>query len=166
MKGLLADVLEGAAAALAAFLLYSLAGRAGGTTVLVFNAFSVGVILFAMEKGEVAGALLGTVCGLLQDSFSFGVFGVAGLSKTLLGIAAGYASRKLHVRPLFRSFVFIFACAAGELAVWAFLYAFVFSRGLAAAAPALLFQPLTTAALGSGLLALARRLGAPKPQAR
>lgn len=166
MRGLLADVLEGAAAVLAAFLVFSLAGRAGTSAALVLNAFGIAVILFAMAKGEVAGALLGSACGLLQDAFTFGVFGVAGLSKTLLGIAAGYAARKLHVRPLLRSFVFVFACAAGELAVWSFLYAVVFSRGLAAAAPALLFQPLVTAALGSGLLALARRLKAREAEPR
>jgi rod shape-determining protein MreD len=162
MRDFLRGVLEALATALGAFVLYSLAGRAGASAVLVFNAFSLAVILFAMEKGEVFGGILGTACGLLQDSFTFGVFGVAGFSKTLLGIVAGYASRKLHVRPPLRSFVFIFACAAGELAVWAFLYTLVFSRGLAAAGPVLLFQPVTTAALGGLVLALVRRLKARK----
>ncbi len=162
MRGGLRDILEAAAATLAAFLLYSLAGRAHPSLVLVFNAFSLVVILFAVWKGEVFGAVLGTACGLLQDSFSLGVFGVAGLSKTLLGYAAGYVSRKIQIGPSFRSFVFVFICSAGELAVWTFLYTLVFSRKMASGNPLILFQPLATAAVGSAVLALVRRLKAPK----
>lgn len=162
MRDLLRDGLTAAAAILAAFLLYSLAGRAHPSLVLVFNAFSLVVILFAVWKGEIFGAVLGTACGLLQDSFSLGVFGVAGLSKTLLGFAAGYVSRKLHVGPSFRNFVFVFVCSAGELAIWAFLYALVFSRKMASGNAVILFQPLVTAALSSAILALVRRLRAVK----
>ena len=162
MRDLLRDILAAAAAALGAFLLYSLAGRAYPPLVLVFNAFSLVVILFAVWKGEVFGTVLGTVCGLLQDSFSLGVFGVAGLSKTLLGFAAGYVSRKLHIGPSFRNFIFVFICSAGELAVWTFLYALVFSRKMASGNALVLFQPLVTAALGSAILALVRKLKAAK----
>jgi rod shape-determining protein MreD len=162
MRDILNDILTAAAAALAAFILYSLAGRAYPPLVLVFNAFSLAVILFAVWKGEVFGAVLGTACGLLQDSFSLGVFGVAGLSKTLLGFAAGYVSRKLHIGPSFRNFVFVFICSAGELAVWSLLYALVFSRKMASGNALVLFQPLVTAALGSAILTLVRRLKAAK----
>lgn len=162
MRGILKDILEAAAATLAAFLLYSLSGRAYPPLVLVFNAFSLVVILFAVWKGEVFGAVLGTACGLLQDSFSLGVFGVAGLSKTLLGVAAGYVSRKMQIGPALRSFVLVFVCSAGELAVWTFLYTLVFSRKMASGNALVLFQPLATAAIGSVLLGLARRLKAPK----
>ncbi len=163
MRGGLKDILEAAAATLAAFLLYSLAGRAYPSLVLIVNAFSLVVILFAVWKGEIFGAVLGTACGLLQDSFSLGVFGVAGLSKTLLGYLAGYVSRKMQIGSPFRSFVFIFACSAAELAVWTFLYALVFSRKMASGNALVLFQPLATAVLGSALLALVRRLKAQKP---
>ena len=163
MRNILKDILEAAGAVLAAFLLYSLAGRAYPPLVLVFNAFSLVVIVFAVWKGEVFGAVLGTACGLLQDSFSLGVFGVAGLSKTLLGYAAGYASRKMQIGPSFRTFIFIFVCSTGELAVWTLLYALVFSRKIASANALALFQPLATAALGSALLGLARKLEVPKP---
>jgi rod shape-determining protein MreD len=162
MRGILKDILAASAITLAAFLLYSLSGRAYPPLVLVFNAFSIVVILFGVWKGEVFGAVLGTVCGLLQDSFSLGVFGVAGLSKTLLGYLAGFVSRKMQIGPSFRTFVFVFACSASELAVWAFLYAFVFSRKMASGNALILFQPLATAVLGSALFALARRLKAPK----
>jgi rod shape-determining protein MreD len=160
MRGILRDIPEAAAAAAAAFLLYSLAARGDPSAVLVFNAFSLVVVVFAVWKGEVFGAVLGTVCGLLQDSSSLGVFGIAGLSKTLLGFAAGYVSRKLQIGPSFRSFVFIFICAAGELAVWASLTALVLSRTIVSGNALILFQPLVTAALGTAVLAAARKLKA------
>ena len=102
------DILKTAAATLAAFVLYSLLGRIDPSLLLVLNTFSLVVIFFSILKGELFGAVLGALCGLLQDSFSLGVFGVAGLSKTLLGFAAGYVSRKMNVVPFFRNFIFIF----------------------------------------------------------
>jgi rod shape-determining protein MreD len=115
-----------------------------------------------MLKGELFGVVLGALCGLLQDSFSMGVFGVAGLSKTLLGFLAGYVSRKMNVIPFFRNFIFIFILATGELAVWAFLYALIFSKRMITGNALFFFQPLATAVLGSSIFALARRLKAPQ----
>ncbi|MCJ7643865.1 MAG: rod shape-determining protein MreD [Candidatus Aminicenantes bacterium] len=156
------DILNTAAATLAAFILYSLLGRIDPPLLLVLNAFSLVVIFFSMLKGELFGVVLGALCGLLQDSFSMGVFGVAGLSKTLLGFMAGYVSRKMNVIPFFRNFIFIFVLAAGELAVWAFLYALVFSERMITGNALFFFQPLATAVLGSSIFALARRLKAPQ----
>ncbi len=154
------DVLRAAAATLVAFVLYSLLGKADPGLVVVVNTFTLTVIVFAMLKGEVYGAVLGTACGLLQDSFSLGVFGVAGLSKTLMGFAAGYVSGKMNVTALARGFVFIFLMASGELAIWAFLYGLVFSERIATGNALIFFQPLVTAVLGSGLLVLVRRIKA------
>jgi len=112
------EILKTAAATLAAFVLYSLLGRVDPSLLLILNTFSLVVIFFSMLKGELFGVVLGALCGLLQDSFSMGVFGVAGLSKTLLGFTAGYVSRKMNVVPFFRNFIFIFILATGELAVW------------------------------------------------
>jgi len=154
------DILETAAATLAAFVLYSLLGRIDSSLLLVLNTFSLVVIFFGMLKGELFGVLLGALCGLLQDSFSLGVFGVAGLSKTLLGFAAGYVSRKMNVVPFLRNFIFILILATGELAVWAFLYALVFSKRMITGNALVFFQPLATAVLGSLIFALARRLKA------
>jgi rod shape-determining protein MreD len=156
------DVLQAAAATLAAFVLYSLLGKAGPALILIVNTFTLVVVFFAMLKGEVFGALLGTACGLLQDSFSLGVFGVAGLSKTLMGFAAGYASTKMNVASPSRSFIFIFVMATGEMALWAFLYGLVFSERIATGNALIFFQPLATAALGTGLFALVRRIRAAK----
>jgi len=156
------EILKIAAATLAAFVLYSLLGRIEPSLLLVLNTFSLVVIFFSMLKGELFGVLLGALCGLLQDSFSLGVFGVAGLSKTLLGFAAGYVSRKMNVFPFFRNFIFIFILATGELAVWTFFYALIFSKRVITGNALIFFQPLTTAVLGSLIFALARRLKTPQ----
>ncbi len=156
------EILKIAAATLTAFVLYSLLGRINPSLLVILNTFSLVVIFFAMLKGELFGVLLGAFCGLLQDSFSLGVFGVAGLSKTLLGFAAGYISRKMNVFPFFRNFIFIFILGTGELAVWAFLYALILSKRIITGNALIFFQPLTTAVLGSLIFALARRLKTPK----
>ena len=69
---------------LAAFLLYSLLAKISVSLLFIFNFFSLVVIYFALEKGEIYGACLGAFCGLLQDSFSMSVFGVAGNGLLLL----------------------------------------------------------------------------------
>lgn len=156
------EILKMAAATLAAFVLYSFLGRINPSLLMILNTFSLVVIFFAMLKGELFGVLLGALCGLLQDSFSLGVFGVAGLSKTLLGFAAGYISRKVNVFPFFRNFIFIFILATGELAVWTFLYTLIFSMRILTGNALIFFQPLTTAVLGSLIFALVRRLKTPQ----
>ena len=67
-----------------AFLLYTTLSKISPSLVLLFNVFSLVVIYFGVEKNEVFGACLGAFCGLIQDSFSLGVFGVQVLRKQLL----------------------------------------------------------------------------------
>jgi rod shape-determining protein MreD len=55
----------------------------------VFDMVLVGVVYAALRWGAVAGILAGTVGGLLQEVLAGGIVGVGGLSKTLVGYAAG-----------------------------------------------------------------------------
>ena len=136
-------------AVLAAFLLYSLFAKISVSLLFLFNLFSLVVIYFALEKGEIYGAVLGACCGLLQDSFSLSVFGVAGIAKTIMGFSAGYFSGKINVIPVRRNFVFVFFLLCLELVVWAGLYSFIFSEKVSTGRGLLFFQPLATAVLGS-----------------
>jgi cell shape-determining protein MreD len=88
---------------------------------------------------------MGTVCGLLQDSFSLGVFGVGGLTKTLLGFGAGYISRKINVTPVTRTFIFVLVMAAVELFLWKSLVHFLFGERFSAAGGLIFLQPVFTA---------------------
>ncbi len=140
-----------------AFLLYTTLSKISPSLVLLFNVFSLVVIYFAVEKNEVFGACLGAFCGLIQDSFSLGVFGVAGLAKTIAGFTAGYIAKKIDVHPPLRNFVFIFLLISFEFILWALLYSFVFSGSINTGRGLIFFKPLSTALVGSVLFFFLRK---------
>lgn len=140
-----------------AFLLHTTLSKISPSLVLLFNVFSLVVIYFAVEKNEVFGACLGAFCGLIQDSFSLGVFGVAGLAKTIAGFTAGYIAKKIDVYPPLRSFIFIFLLISFEFILWALLYSFVFSGSINTGRGLIFFQPLSTALVGSVLFFFLRK---------
>jgi rod shape-determining protein MreD len=151
------DALRAFLATAAAVLIYSLAGGAGPSVLVVLNAFSVVVLYFSVRRGEVYGAFLGTFCGLVQDSFSLGVFGVAGLTKTLLGFWAGFVSRRIDVVPFFRNGLFMLVMSVLEMILWVLVTAVVRRESLNFHGGLILLQPLVTAVLGSSLFAVERR---------
>jgi rod shape-determining protein MreD len=128
-----------------AVLLHTVFGKISPSLLVVFNTFSWVVLYFGLTRGEVFGAVMGTACGLLQDSLSLGVFGVGGLTKTLLGFGAGYISRKINVLPPSRTFVFVLIMAAAELALWKFLVLFLFGEKWSSGGGLVFLQPLSTA---------------------
>ncbi len=140
-----------------AFLFYTILNKISPSLVLLFNVFSLVVIYFAVEKNEIFGACVGAFCGLIQDSFSLGVFGVAGLAKTIAGFTAGYIAKKIDVHPPLRSFVFIFLLISFEFILWALLYSFVFSGSINTGRGLIFFQPLSTAMVGSVLFFFLRK---------
>jgi len=151
------DALRAFLATMAAVLIYSLAGAAGPFLLIVLNAFSVVVLYFSVRRGEVFGAFLGTLCGLVQDSFSLGVFGVAGLTKTLLGFWAGYISRRIDVAPFLRNALFMFVMSVVEVLLWVLVTAVVRVESLNFHGGLVILQPLVTAVLVSSVFVLERR---------
>lgn len=142
---------------LVAFVFYTLLAKISVFLLLLINLFSLIVIYFALEKGEVVGACLGAFCGLLQDSFSLSVFGVAGIAKTIMGFSAGYFSGKINVTPIRRNFAFVFLLICMELLIWAVLYSFIFSERVNTGGGLIFFQPLITAVLGSLIYRVIRK---------
>ncbi|MFQ6037266.1 MAG: rod shape-determining protein MreD [Candidatus Aminicenantales bacterium] len=145
------------ASVVGAFVLVTLLGQVSHSLVRVVNIFSLVVVYFAVEKGEVTGACLGAACGLLQDSFSLGVFGVAGIAKTVMGFLAGYSSARVNILPLGRNFVFILILVTLELIIWMGLTSVVFSEPVNFDNGLLFFQPLVTTILGAGCFAFLRK---------
>jgi rod shape-determining protein MreD len=161
MRGaVLRDIFRAGLATLAAFVFYSLLGRVGPSVLFLFNAFAIVVVTFSIGRGEIFGAALGAVCGLVQDSFSLGVFGVAGLTKTLLGFWTGYISRRMDVAPFFRQTVFLFVMSALELVAWLLLSTAILGGRANIRSGLLFLQPVVTAAVGSGILTFVRRIQA------
>jgi rod shape-determining protein MreD len=130
-----------------AFFLYTIIGKVSFSLSQLLNFFTLAVIYFAIAKGEIYGALIGTVCGLIQDSFSLGVFGVSGLAKTLIGFLAGFIAQKINILPLIRNFMFIFVMISGEIS----------AEYVREITPLILFQPLATAFLGGVVFFLLRK---------
>jgi rod shape-determining protein MreD len=140
----------------AAFLLSSLVGRISPMLVLSFNLLSVVVLYAAVRKGEIYGAVTGMLCGLLQDSFSLGVFGVAGIAKTLAGFTAGSVAKKIDTASFSRRYTFFSLVLILELAVWLFLYSAIFSQRVNTAGGLIFLQPFLTALAAVGMFPLMR----------
>lgn len=157
------DFIKVSIAIIIAFLVYTVLNKISPSLVLLFNVFSLVVIYFAVEKNEIFGACLGAFCGLIQDSFSLGVFGVAGLAKTIAGYTAGYVAKKIDVYPPVRSFLFILIFIGFEFILWALLYSFIFSESINTGRGLIFFQPLGTALVGSILFFLLRRFKRSRP---
>ncbi len=151
------DHAEGAIATVAAVLCFTVLGRIHPAAVTLVNGFSIAVVVVAFRRGETLGALVGTVCGLIQDSFTAGVFGLAGLTKTLLGFGTGYIARKIHLGSFARLFVFLFLASLLEWLAWVGFYILIFGERVYARNGLLFFQPLATASAASVILALRRR---------
>jgi len=139
------SVFEAVLGIILAVVLHALLGKISASLLFLFNVFSWVVLYFSLMKHEVFGAVIGTVCGLLQDSFSLGLFGVGGLTKTLLGFTTGYISRKINVAPVVRNLVFLLIVSTIELALWKFLVFFLFRERFALGGGLVFFQPLATA---------------------
>ncbi len=142
--------------------LFILLGRIDPAVVLLVNPFAAAVIVIGSRGGPAWGAAAGTAAGLLQDALTFRVFGLAGLTKTILGFFSGVVSRKINVAPAGRSFVFGFLMALLELVLWVILYVLVFGERVYLRNGLLVLQPVVTAALSSLVQFLLRRSPAPE----
>lgn len=140
-----------------AFILFSLMGHISPVLILAFNLLSVVVLYSAVSKGEIYGAVTGMLCGLLQDAFSLGVFGVAGIAKTVSGYAVGSVAKRINITPIFRRYSFFVLALVLELAVWAFLYTSIFSRRIYTGGGLLFLQPFLTALVVIGIFPAVER---------
>jgi rod shape-determining protein MreD len=155
--------IEVIAGLVAAVVLQTLIGKISPSLLLLFNPFTWAVLYSGLIRQEIFGAVMGTACGLLQDSLSLGVFGVSGLTKTLLGFATGYISRKINVVSPRRAFVFVLVMAAAELALWKFLVHVLFGEKWSAGGGLFFLQPLMTAVVVTGLYRFKRTSRAGMP---
>jgi hypothetical protein len=154
------DIIKGGLTILAAFLVYSALHQLSVSVFIGVNVFTVVVILFGIIEGEIGGAIMGMVSGLVVDSFSLGIFGLSGIANTITGFLAGFISRKMNILPLGRLFVFIGVMGALDLGLWVLLSSVFFSEGFPWGGGFLLVQPVLTAVLGTLSYSLYRTLKA------
>lgn len=105
----------------------TLAGLTIGGGISV-NLVLVAVVYIALTHGAVAGLLAGSVGGIIQDALAGGIIGIGGLSKTIVGFAAGVLGAQFIVsQPIPRFVIFFGATIVHELC-FKMLYALVESR--------------------------------------
>lgn len=143
-------ILHAGLAVAAAFMLHSLLVQISFPFAMVLNVFSLVVVLFAVREGEIFGMVLGMACGLIWDSFSLGVFGVAGIAKMVTGYIAGTVPRRIDVSSMSRSLIFYALLFSLELLIWMALYRVVFGQPLSFGRGILVFQPFVTAIAACG----------------
>jgi rod shape-determining protein MreD len=106
------------------------------------------VIYAALAGGPVTGLLAGTVGGLAQDALGGGLVGVGGLSKTLVGFAAGVIGAQFIVAQPVPRFVVFFLATFVQAACFYGLYALIEPRGFPVLAT-------LTQAVGNGIVGVA-----------
>lgn len=151
------DLLESSLGLIFSLIIFFLFSHISVYLIQAINIFSLLVIYLSSARDEIYGACLGAVCGLIQDSFSLGVFGVAGIAKTIMGFLAGFISKRFDVSSPSRSFLYIFVLITIELIFWAFLYSFIYSKTLNTGNGVIFLQPFITALIGSLLFPKIRK---------
>jgi rod shape-determining protein MreD len=152
------DLIEVFFGVLIAFVLFYFVSKVSFNLAQTINFFSLVVIYFAIQKGEIFGAGVGAFCGLVQDSFSIGVIGIAGIAKTIMGFTAGYISKRVNLMTFGKNFIFLLLLIIIELMLWVLLSLLVYSKNWIAGKELILFQPVVTAGFGSILLAIANKI--------
>jgi rod shape-determining protein MreD len=106
------------------------------------------VVAAALAFGPVTGLVAGTVGGLVQDALSSGILGMGGLSKTLVGFAAGrFATQFIVTATVPRLLVFA-AASAAHAALFMGLYTLLGLRSFPDPATAVATQAVANAVIG------------------
>jgi rod shape-determining protein MreD len=106
------------------------------------------VVYNALASGRVTGLLTGSLAGLVQDALSGGVIGMAGLSKTIVGFAAGIVGTQFIVTHSASRFVVFFLATIVNAAVFIGLYELLGLRRFGAPYGAVAAQGLGNAVVG------------------
>ncbi|MCX6560094.1 MAG: hypothetical protein NTZ26_06210 [Candidatus Aminicenantes bacterium] len=151
------DVLHGGLILMAAFLVHAVLGRFLAASFFGVDSFLVAVLLFAIVKGDLAGAVMGTAAGLFADAFSLGVFGISGAAFIVAGFLSGWISRRINIMTFLRSFIFLTGLSALALGERLVLNAVVIAEPIPWQRGGLLLRPVATGLAGAAAFALFRR---------
>jgi rod shape-determining protein MreD len=106
------------------------------------------VVYNAISSGRVGGMLTGAFAGLVQDTLSGGVIGMAGLSKTVVGFAAGIVGTQFIVTHSASRFVVFFLATVVNAAIFMGLYELLGLRHFGTPVVAVAGQGLSNAVVG------------------
>jgi rod shape-determining protein MreD len=106
------------------------------------------VVYNALSTGRVGGMLTGSFAGLVQDTLSGGVIGMAGLSKTVVGFGAGIVGTQFIVTHSASRFVVFFLATVVNAAIFMGLYELLGLRHFGTPVVAVAGQGLGNAVVG------------------
>ena len=106
------------------------------------------VVYNALSTGRVGGMLTGSFAGLVQDTLSGGVIGMAGLSKTVVGFAAGIVGTQFIVTHSASRFVVFFLATVVNAVIFMGLYELLGLRHFGTPVAAVAGQGLGNAIVG------------------
>jgi len=106
------------------------------------------VVYNALSSGRVGGMLTGSFAGLVQDTLSGGVIGMAGLSKTVVGFGAGIVGTQFIVTHSASRFVVFFLATVVNAAIFMGLYELLGLRHFGTPVVAVAGQGLSNAVVG------------------
>jgi rod shape-determining protein MreD len=139
----------------------------------VIDLVMVAVVYAALAAGPVSGLITGTAAGLIQDALSSGIIGIGGLSKSIVGFAAGVIGQQFIVAQSPSRFVVFFAATVVHAALFMGTYITLGLRTFEHPYTAVLSEALANAVVGVVAFQLAdllpgaverRRLGRSKPR--
>ena len=106
------------------------------------------VVYVALTFGPTTGLLTATFAGLVQDALSYGVIGIGGLAKTVVGFLAGVIGTQFIVVNSLPRFVVFFGATAVHAAVFMGLYALLDLRHFGTPYAAVAGQATANAVVG------------------
>jgi rod shape-determining protein MreD len=117
-------------------------GGAGVDLVLIV------VVYAALSWGPVTGLLAGTFAGLMQDALSFGIIGIGGLAKTVVGFLVGVIGTQFIVAHALPRFVVFFAASVLHAVLFIGAYELLGLSTFGAPVGRVAMQALGNAAIG------------------
>lgn len=119
-----------------------------GRAAIVVDLGLVVVIFIGLTMGPSAGLLTGSVTGLAQDALGSGIVGISGLSKTVVGFAAGVFGMMFVVTRAVPRFVVFFLASLADAAIFIGLHGALDARVAPPAYASIVARALFNAAVG------------------
>lgn len=85
----------------------------------------IGLVLFGIRKGKIAGSVGGFFAGLVLDFLSFSFLGLMALSKATAGFASGFFNNENQIERYTKSYIFmsiVFLCSVLNNVIYFIFY--------------------------------------------
>jgi rod shape-determining protein MreD len=106
------------------------------------------VVYVALTSGSSTGLMTGAFAGLVQDALSYGVIGIGGLAKTIVGFLAGIVGTQFIVANSLPRFVVFFGATVLHAVVFMGLYGLLDLRHFGTPYAAVAAQATANAVVG------------------